>query len=230
MNQSATAPRYDMYRAIHKALRAYLGETLGAVGRMDCDDDQEVAATLAELRQLLQICSAHVEHENQFVHRAMERRRPGSAAGIADEHIEHAHAIDDLRAAIALVELGRGAERRVLAQILYRQFALFVAENFEHMQREETDNNAVLWSAYTDDELVAIENELKASIAPAEMMIIARWMLANNDHAFRVGMLSDVRAHAPREVFEGLLAVAQTNLSARDWNKLADALALSLAA
>jgi hypothetical protein len=31
-------------------------------------------------------------------------------------------------------------------------------------------------------------------------------------------------------VFEGLLAVAQTNLSARDWSKLADALALSLAA
>lgn len=230
MSESVTAPRYDMYLPIHRALRAYLGDVLNALGRMDCDDDQEVVATLAQVRELLHICTSHIHHENHFVHRAMEQRRPGSTAGIADEHIEHAHVIDDLRAALALVELGGRAERPVLAQILYRQFALFVAENFEHMQREEVDHNAVLWSAYTDDELIAIEAELKAAIPPAEMMVIARWMLASNDHAFRVRMLSEVRAHAPREVFEGLLAVAQTNLAARDWRKLADALAVPLAA
>jgi hypothetical protein len=219
-----------MYLPIHKALRNYLGETLSAIGRMDCDDEQEVATTLAQLRELLQVCEGHVHHENRFVHRAMEQRRPGSTTGIADEHIEHTHAIDDLRAALALVELGRGAERRVLAQILYRQFALFVAENFEHMQREETDHNAILWSAYTDAELLAIEEELKASIPPAEMMLIARWMLASNDHDFRVRMLEGVRANAPREVFEGLLGIARSNLATRDWNKLAAALALPQAA
>lgn len=229
MSQPATA-RFDMYLPIHKALRAYMSETLTAVGRMDCGDDQEVTATLAQLRELLQICAAHVHHENQFVHRAMEQRRPGSTAGIADEHIEHAHAVDDLRAALTLVELGGGAERLVLAQILYRQFALFVAENFEHMQREEVDNNAILWSAYTDDELITIENELKASIPSAEMMLIARWMLVNNAHGFRVKMLEDVRANAPREVFEGLLGIARSNLATRDWQKLAGALELPQAA
>jgi hypothetical protein len=225
-----TTPRFDMYLPIHKALRAYLSETLTAVGRMDCDDDQEVAATLAQLRELLRVCAAHVQHENQFVHRAMEQRRPGSTSGIADEHIEHAHAIDDLRAALTLVELGSGVERRMLAQILYRQLALFVAENFEHMQREEVDNNAILWSAYTDDELIAIENELKASIPPADMMLIARWMLVDNEHGFRVKMLEGVRASAPREVFEGLLGIARSNLATRDWLKLAGALELPQAA
>lgn len=230
MSRSATAPRYDMYLPIHRALRAFLGETLAMLGRMDCDDEQDVTAALAQVRELLHICTSHIHHENHFVHRAMERRRPGSATGIADEHIEHAHVIDDLRAAIVLVEQASGAERHVLAQILYRQFALFVAENFAHMQREETDHNAVLWSSYTDEELAALEGELVASIPPAEMMVITRWMLASNDHAFRVRMLTGVRANAPREVFEGLLAIAQTNLSARDWRKLADALAVPLAA
>lgn len=227
---AAQAPRYDMYLAIHKALRAYFGETLSALGRMDCDDDQDVVATLMQVRELLQVCAGHLQHENHFVHRAMEQRRPGSTIAINDEHIDHFHVIDDLHAAMTLVELGAGAERAVLAQILYRQFALFVAENFEHMQREEADNNAILWSAYSDAELMAIEDELRASIPPAEMMLLSRWMLAHNDHAFRVRMLSEVREHAPREVFEGLLAVAQTNLAARDWRKLATALALPLAA
>lgn len=227
---SAAAPRFDMYLPIHKALRAYMGETLGAIGRMDCSDEHDVAAALTQLRELLNVCEGHLEHENHFVHSAMERRRPGSTVRIADEHIEHSHVIGDLRAAIALVELGSGAERRVLAQLLYRQLALFVAENFEHMQREEREHNAILWSAYTDAELMAIEAALVASIPPAEMMVIARWLLANNDHSYRVNMLGGMRAHAPREMFEGLLAIAQSNLAARDWRKLADALALPVAA
>jgi hypothetical protein len=230
MSQPAATPRHDMYLPIHKALRAYMSETLVAVGRMDCDDDQDVAAALARLRELLEVCAGHLEHENRFVHSAMERRRPGSALRIADEHIEHSHAFGDLRAALTLVELGRGAERRTLAHILYRQLALFIAENFEHMQREESEHNAVLWSAYTDAELAAIEAELIASIPPAEMMAIARWLLANNEHGYRVNMLAGVRANAPREVFEGLLGIARSNLTTRDWRKLAAALSLPQAA
>lgn len=225
-----TPPRHDIYLPIHKALRSCMSETLSAVGRMDCDDDHDVAAALAQLRELLEICAGHLEHENHFVHSAMERRRPGSTVRMADEHIEHSHAFGDLRAAMTLVELGRGVERRALAQILYRQLALFIAENFEHMQREESEHNAILWSAYTDVELVAIEAELVASISPPEMIIVARWLLANNEHGYRVKMLEGIRDHAPREVFEGMLAIARGNLTTRDWQKLAGALALPQAA
>jgi hypothetical protein len=227
---SAAAPRFDMYLAIHKALRAYMGETLSALGRMDNNDEHDVAAALAQLRELLQVCDSHLQHENDFVHSAMERRRPASTARISAEHIEHQHELGDLRAAIIVVENSQGSDRQLAARYLYRQFALFVAENFEHMQREEIDHNAILWSAYTDAELHAIEAELVASIPPAQMMVIARWLLANNDHAYRVNMLSGLRAHAPRPVFEGVLAVAQTNLTERDWRKLASALQLAEAA
>ena len=37
--------------------------------------------------------------------------------------------------------------------------------------------NAALWAAYADEELAAIHNALVASIAPQEMLGIARWML-----------------------------------------------------
>jgi hypothetical protein len=107
---------------------------------------------------------------------------------------------------------------------------LFVAHNFEHMQREETDHNAVLWSAYSDAELIGIENALKASIPPEDMAIFARWMLCANDHAFRVMMLGGVRAHAPAPVFDMLLGLARAHLSNRDWRKVAQALELPLAA
>lgn len=224
------APRHDMYMAIHKAMRACMSETLSALGRMDIDDAGETAAALAQLRELLQLCDKHLQKENQFVHTAMERRRPGSASSIANEHIEHKHDIARLQRAIDALENADAPRRRDLASNLYRQVAVFIGHNFEHMEHEESDHNAVLWSAYSDAELIEIESALKASIPPQDMAIIAPWMLRANDHAFRMIMLSEVRAHAPAEVFEMLLGLAQAHLSERDWQKLAHSLELAVAA
>lgn len=230
MTQNNSSPRYDMYMAIHKAMRACMSETLATLGRMDVNDRDESTAALAQLRELLNLCDQHVQKENKFVHVAMEQRRPGSSAEIAAEHVEHERDIERLRAAIAHLESADYSQRSALAQILYRDVALFVAHNFEHMHIEEIEHNAVLWSVYSDAELIDIENTLKASIPPQDMAITARWMLTANDHAFRVAMLSGVRAHAPAEVFEMLLAIARANLSERDWKKLTQALEVSLAA
>ena len=41
---AATAPRFDMYVGIHKALRPMMTDALLALGRMDPDDAAEVAA------------------------------------------------------------------------------------------------------------------------------------------------------------------------------------------
>lgn len=225
-----SSPRYDMYMAIHKAMRSCMHEALAALGRMDINDADEVAAALAQLRELLNLCDQHVQKENKFVHAAMEQRKPGSSAEISAEHIEHEHDIGRLRAAVKHFEVTDVSQRAAFAQTLYRDVALFVAHNFEHMHYEEIEHNTVLWSVYSDAELIDIENNLKASISPQDMAITARWMLTANDHAFRVAMLSDVRAHAPVEVFEMLLGIARANLSERDWRKVTQALELPRAA
>jgi hypothetical protein len=82
--------RFDIYGLIHKALRADMGETLTAVGRMDALDDGETSATLARVRSLLALARAHLEHENDFVHQALEARRPGSSAATAQDHVRRA--------------------------------------------------------------------------------------------------------------------------------------------
>ena len=63
------------------------------------------------------------------------------------------------------------------ALALYRELAVFVAENFLHMQVEESRNNASLWSAYTDEELVEIHDALVASMPPEEMSYLLGLML-----------------------------------------------------
>src|SRR6476646_2152072 len=82
-------PRFDMYAGIHKAMRALMSDTLMAVGRMDPEDPQELVAVSARVLELLEFCAAHLDHENTFVHTAMEARAPGASERIAHDHDEH---------------------------------------------------------------------------------------------------------------------------------------------
>lgn len=229
IHSQATPARFDLYGPIHKALRAFMSETLVAVGRMDSNDDGEVAATLEQVRSLLELLTLHLEEENRFVHAAMEARRPGSASQTAHDHVEHEQALEDLGRLIDAVSETQAAERAAAASALYRRLALFVAENFEHMAVEERDNAAVLWAEYTDPEIAAIEASIVGSVPPALMPVAIRWMIAALNHSGRVGLLTGMRQSAPAEVFEGVLAIARSNLRARDWTKLATALALPAA-
>jgi hypothetical protein len=223
---AAAAPRVDMYSGIHKALRALMADTLLAVGRMDADDGLERAQVTERVLELLQFCAGHLQHENEFVHAAIEARAPGASAQIGHEHDEHLKHIAQLADAVAVLRGCDASARPLAASRLYRELALFVADNFQHMHVEETAHNAVLWARYTDAELVAIHDALVASIPPQEMMATARWLVPFMNPAERVGLLSDIRAKAPAPAFQAILETVRPHLAANEWAKLARALQL----
>ena len=221
-------PRHDMYLLVHKGLRAFLNHTLDRVGRIDANDRAEVEEVLAGFRALCYGLRSHVHHEDHFVHAAMEARQPGSAATKRAEHVHHLAAIDRLQTlAGAVAQAAQVADTVACARAaatLYAQLGLFVAENLTHMHEEETANNAVLWANYTDAELLQIEASLVASIPPVAMGAFLRWTLPAITAAERASFVAGVAHTAPREVLEGVLAVARAHLSPRDWYKLQHAI------
>jgi len=191
---------------------------------MDADDAEERAATLAEVRSLLGFLRAHLHHENQFVHPALEARRPGAARQTVHEHVEHAWAIENLEGLALAVERAESGERARAASELYRALATFAAENLAHMEVEETGNNAELWAAYTDAELARIQEALLAAIPPAEMSLGLRWMLPALTPAERAAVLTGMQHQLPAEAFAGVLALIRSQLTDRDWAKLGAAI------
>lgn len=226
---SATAPRHDLYVGIHKALRAFMFDTLQRLGRIDVDDAADRHATLDQVDALLAACRSHLMHENEFVHRAIEARSPTSSGRIADEHGQHLDEIEHLaeqsRALRGSVGPGSGADGAERALHLYRELALFVAENLEHMQREETGHNQVLWALYTDTELEGIHDALVASVPPHEMTLNLCWMAASFAPADLAGLCHGLRTHVPAPVFNELLGLVNAQLDEPRRAKLARALA-----
>lgn len=229
MQTTATAPavqarRLDFYTPIHKALRAWMGHVLVKVGTLDADDDEQRALVLAGVEQLLAFMKSHLQHENDFVHTAIEARRPGAARHTADDHLLHVEAFGNLDDEARALRDARPAHRAALALRLYRHLAEFIGENLVHMQVEETQNNALLWELYTDAELEAIHDRLIASVPPDEMAVAVRWMAAALTVPELAGLFADMRAKAPAPAFEAMLDIARTQLDERRWAQLCHAL------
>jgi len=237
MQNTATLPateltpaRHDFYAGIHKALRHFMLDTLLRVGSLEVRDEDELDAVLGHLETLLALCGRHLEHENTFVHPALEARSPGASERIAGEHVEHQEAIDALREDARQLRAASGAQRDALAMRLYRHLSLFVADNFQHMHYEETAHNATLWACYSDAELEALHGRLLASLPPQEVFLVVRWMLPALSPRERAGMLAGMRERAPEAAFRALLEHVRPHLDDTAWARLAPAIGLDAGA
>ena len=224
-SRAPAQPRFDIYAIIHKALRAAMTDTLLAAGRLDAGDSREVTDTVVRIDALLELCKLHLEKEDKYVHPAMEARSPGSTRRIANDHTDHRVAFVRLRRRIDSLTRAPAASREAAAHDLYLELSLFVGENLVHMHEEETAHNAVLWDSYSDAELAALEDTIRANLTPAQMQHALRWMLPAMTPAQRAGMLRQMRYAAPTPVYNGTLAMARAHVDADGLRKLEAALA-----
>lgn len=223
---TTTPRRADLYAAIHKALRRAMTDTLTRLGALDTEDPADLLRTLAQAEHLLDMLRSHLQHENDFIHTAIEARRPAGARRTADDHLEHQGSIAALQAELRTLRAAEPSMRPTLALRLYRHFALFVAENLQHMHIEETANNAALWALYDDEELHALHDRLVASIPPAEMMDTLRWMGPALSPQELAALLTDMQAKAPPAAFAAVMDLLRPLLDPGRWVQLTTALGL----
>lgn len=224
--QTATlpAPRHDLYGTVHKGLRHFMSETLVRVGSIDLDDLASAVTTLDQLRRLVRTLAHHLTIEDRFVLPAIEARWPGATTSNAHEHRDHERAFDaltDQAAALQRAIAGRDVERARLATQLYIDLSRFVADNLLHMIVEETENNARLWEAYTDDELRALNGAILAWETPEQLAYGLRWLVQALAPIERAFLVAGARPSVPPPVFDHLLAFIREALPADDWAKLA---------
>jgi len=213
-------PRYDIYEVIHKALRARLSQTLVSIGKLDVEDDYCVEEAVEEVRTTLTIMRGHLHSENEFVHTAMEARAPGSTRQVAGEHEHHEQDIAVLEEACDALLAATPAERSARAGRLYFLFEIFLQDNFTHMRYEEDHHNAVLWAAYSDEEILGIERALVAAIPPQKKALLLPCMVPAVPTRERVKLLRGLQAGMPAEVFAGIYASVASLLDAGSRQRL----------
>lgn len=202
----------DMYRDVHKGLRAGLFAVTQAAGQVDPHDQDAVRAVSAAWTDMVQMLVEHAEHEDIFVQPVIERHHPGHAQEIATAHPRLEAQMAELEVLADRAASAGSDQVRLLTHRLYLGLASFTAEYLEHQEFEELEVMVMLSQHVSPEDLRALDNAIVASLSPDRMAASAALMLPAMNIEDQAELYEGARAGAPSEVFQGMLMLAEAVL------------------
>ncbi len=216
----------DLYRDIHKAIRAELfGVTVDA-GRTDPADRAARVGVADRVHRLVELLVSHAEHEDAHVQPAIEEYLPVVAAQIVADHVALDARLGQLDARARDAVDAPVSERRGRLHDLYLELATFTSAYLAHQDVEERVVMPALEVALGAGPLMGIHEAIVGSIPPDEMARSLAIMIPAMNIDDRSELLGGIRAGAPAEVFGGVWALAGTVLSDADRGALATRLGI----
>ena len=219
----ANAVSVDLYRDIHKGIRAELFAVTGEAGRLDPASAPARVALADYVRGVVDTLEAHAAHEDAGVQPVLEDQLPDLAVRIHDDHERLAP-----RAA-ALIDLADEAAAATVTcrSALYLELADFTGTYLLHQDVEERIVLPALRTAIGPREILAIHGAIIASIPPDQMARSLAFMLPAMNIDGCAELLAGMRAGAPPQVFEGVWGLAASVLTPADHAALADRLGVA---
>jgi hypothetical protein len=202
--------RFNPFGTIHKAIRAALAETLVRMGRATFEDATASAATVRDLDATLDLCGRHLDAEERFA-------RPACAGRVAlhafdSGHPEHLRYIAELRSLAKALEAAPAERRADAGRALYLHFAAFVGDSLLHMAEEEGVLLSLLHRVFSDAELIAVHDQIVASLSPAERAASMPTILRAVNSTERAEIVSGMLAQAPRDAVRAMIHAARAGL------------------
>jgi hypothetical protein len=205
--------RFNIFNQIHKALRAMLYDTSLTLQQTYFADAEEAETKLEKVRMTVDIFDEHAAHEDHFVLPAIQQYEPSLVDAFEQEH-EKDHALSErLRGLLTVYNHAIKTEVKIeTGQAINKAFLEFMIFNLEHMAKEETVLNKVLWRYYSDNEIMGINQKIIASISPEEIGVTSAWMMRGMSNTEISGWLKAVEKNAPEPMFTQLFSIAEKEL------------------
>ncbi|HVM53806.1 MAG TPA: hemerythrin domain-containing protein [Acidimicrobiales bacterium] len=218
---------HDLYRDIHKAIRAELFAVTEEAGRLDPAERDGRAALAAHVEAVVALLASHAEHEDAGIQPAIEAHLPALAEQIAGDHERlEARMVDLTELALVSVDAPT-SEQRGAVHRLYVELASFSGVYLAHQDLEERLVMPALEAAIGPDAVIALHQQLVGSIPPEEMAQSLALMLPAMNRRDRADLLGGMQADAPAEVFQAVWGLARSVLVPADHAAVAGDLGLA---
>jgi len=216
--------RINIFNQIHKGLRALLYESSLLLQQTDFLDDQEMQTAVTRITMVADLFDDHAHHEDKFILPAIQEHEPSIVDAFEREHAMNIKLTRALKNCLQALQMASPVVRPEMANVLYKTFVQFMVFNLEHMSKEETILNKILWRYYSDGEILAIQKNILASLTPWSATNGSRWMMRGLNNPEIVGWLKSVEESAPEAAFQKLFAIAERELPERRFRHVLESL------
>ena len=184
-------------------------------------DADEAETAMAKVRQVVDIFDGHAAHEDHFVLPAIRQYEPSLVDAFELDHIKDHALSEKLRGLLTVYNHAVKTEVKIeTGQAINHAFTGFMIFNLEHMAKEETVLNKVLWRYYSDAEIMDISKRIISTIPQSEMAIANAWMMRGLSNTEISGWLKAVEKNAPQPVFTQLFSIAERELPENRFRKV----------
>ena len=215
----------DLYRDIHKGIRAELFALAESAGSIDPGCRADRVAVAEHVRATHGLLESHAHHEDSVIQPVLERELPDLAERIERDHV----ALDAMFGRIADVASSLDDDRKARrnCQLLHLDLARFTADYLVHIDIEERVLMPSLERSIGVEAVVGLHTAIVSSIPPDEMARSLALMLPAMNVDDRSELLGGMQAGAPPEVFGGIVDLARSVLPPEQFHPLATRLGLS---
>lgn len=213
---------HDVYKDVHKGLRAALFAVTGEAGRTDPCDEPALRALAEHVSTLTKRLTSHASHENKYLQPLIEEHVPQRAANVVDAHVSLEVRMLEIEAHANRITVEPRGDRLGLVHQLYLDLARYTSSYLEHQDEEERTIMPALDAALGMEALLDVHQKLVAGTPPDELAQFMALMIPAMNIDERTELLGGMRVNAPGEVFNGIWALTASVLPTDDFEALAE--------
>lgn len=213
--------RFNIFKKTHKGLRSILFDAGARIQQTDFTKTKQADVAIEVAKQTTRSFLYHLSKEDSILYHSVVLYAPYIVAMIEQKNAKDeklAKAVDQVIEGYE--KLTTKSEMVSFGVQLQATFFEFTAAVLQHMNKEETVVNELLWSNYSDQQLVALEVEMLKKSTPEACTWYTGKILKELSNSEIIIWINGIAEHASSTLIEKLISTTQRVLPIDRWQMI----------
>lgn len=213
--------RYNIFKRTHKGLRSMLFDAGAKIQHTDFTKQKQATATIESIRQTTKTFTYHLTKEDNVIYHAVVLYAPYIIAMLEQTSTKDAVLAKSIDRLIADYDPQNSKKDQIAYGIqLQAAFFEFTAAVLQHMNKEAMVVNDLLWSNYTDTQLVGMEVEMMKQACPDDCGWYTATILKGLSNAEIIFWIAKITEHGTPHMAEKIISKARSVLPIDRWQMI----------
>ncbi len=213
--------RYNIFKRTHKGLRSMLFDAGAKIQQTDFTRSKQANAAIEAIKQSTRSFLYHLSKEDKIIYHSVVLYAPYIVAMVEQTNLKDqalAESIDKL--IDQQREQDSKKEKIAFGHQLQAVFFEFTAAVLQHMNKEETVINEILWSNYSDRQLVGMEVEMMKQATTSDCTWYTGKIMKELSNREILLWVDIIKEHASPFMLKKLISTARIVLPIDRWQMI----------